>query len=138
MKPAPSGRQDGRFRIELPEPLHDSIRIDYRVAAGKGQGRDHDLAGSRQQLAAVDVIDLDRFEIETFVLQDLSDLGAKWTGVELVELKLHRGPRSGKHVRHRGGIHDPEVAIAIVEYHVGPLHAAKLFEPVRPLGQLTF
>src|SRR5271156_2165584 len=64
MHPAPSGGKNRRLGIELLEAHRDSRGIDDRLAVVERDRRHGYLARCEQQFLALEVVDLDHFELD--------------------------------------------------------------------------
>src|SRR5271155_5594801 len=94
MHPAPARGENRRLGIKLFEPRRDSRRVDDRLAAVERDGRHPDLFRREQQLLALEVVDLDHFELDALEREQLAYLGAERTAEKLVELRRHLRPLS--------------------------------------------
>src|SRR5271166_4282904 len=89
MHPAPAGRENSRLGIKLLQAHRDSRGIDDSLAVFERDRRHHDLARGEDQFLALQVVNLDDFELDALEREQLAHLGAKWTAEKLVELRRH-------------------------------------------------
>src|ERR1035441_2231885 len=89
MHPAPSSGENRRLGIKLLESQRDSRGIDDRLAAFEHDRRHHYLPRGDQQFLALQVVNLDDFEVDALERQQLAHLGSEWAAEKLVQLCRH-------------------------------------------------
>src|ERR1700693_2010625 len=92
--PAPSGRKNRRLGIKLLESQRDSRGIDDRLAIVERDRRHRYLSRREQQFLALEVVNLDRFELDALEREQLARFCADLTAEKLVEPRLHHRPLS--------------------------------------------
>src|ERR1700685_3383721 len=96
MHPAPSGGKNRRLGIKLLEAHRDSRGIDDRLATAvvERDRRHRYLPRCEQQFLALEIIDLDHFELDSLEREQLAHFGAERAAEKLIELRRHHRPLS--------------------------------------------
>src|SRR5271154_1281584 len=94
MHPAPARGENRRLGIKVFEPNRDSRGVDDRLAVVERDRRYRYLSRREKQFFALEVVDLDHFELDALEREQLAHLGAERTAEKLVELRRHLRPLS--------------------------------------------
>src|ERR1700693_1428124 len=133
MHPAPYCGKNRRLWIKLLEAHRDSRGVYDCLTIVERDRRHRYLSRRKQQLLALEVVDLDHFELDALEREQLAHLGAERTAEKLVKLRRHHRPLSAwiTSSRSRSEIEARTTSAAARSLAGAIWHSASTFMPAR-------